>query len=259
MTPPNPPAPNPLDTRLDWIRDALKWIVGLATGLLTLSATYFYDRFNQAPRFIGLFWLAWGLLILATMASTWATLAAWKNVGGAEFGRNLTWGYNIGVPSFVVGFILLAVGLMINVATPKKPTNTTTLIAVAGQLPEFDPASASPTDPRFQIAICAIRSALADSGSPSALVVGRFDQRELSNRAQSRFASNFELAQRRADQIGAMLTDSTRCRGSSLRSVVSLAAGPRHALSANSIGAGADSLLAEDRRVEIYGFKAQSR
>jgi flagellar motor protein MotB len=254
VTPPDLP-----QTKLDWIRDALKWVASIAAGLLALSATYFYDRFNQSPRLGWMLWLAWVLLTVAAVAATCGTLAAWKNLGRTSFGKFLTWGYNIGMWSFAIGFLLLAVVLMTNIAVPKKMESVTTLIAVAGSLPVFEPASAAAADPQFQIAVCAMRAALADSGSRSALVVGRFDQRELSGHAQSRFASNFELAQRRADQIGMMLSDSTRCRGASVHSVIALAAGPRHPLPTGIVGAAADALLAEDRRVEVYGFKAKER
>lgn len=247
-------------TKLDWIRDAMKWVVGIAAGLLGLSATYFYDRFDQAPQLAGALWFAWVLLIVASLAGIFAALATWKNVGTTgELGSYLTWCYTIAMYSFTLGFLTLAVVLMTNVASSRKANGVADFFAVGGALPSFDPASATPSDPRFILAACAARQVLADSGSFSALVVGRFDQRELSSRAQSRFATNLELAQSRADRIGEFLTDTTLCKGRPMHHVVTLTGGPRQSIPLGATGADADAKLAADRRVEVYGFQMKRR
>ncbi len=254
------PATDTRATKLEWIRDGLKWVVGIAAGLLTLSATYFYDRFNQAPRFGPLLWIAWAVLILAVLSGILATFSTWKNLGGTGgFGPFLTWLYGIAMWSFTAGFVLLAVVLVANVAASHKPGEVTGLFTVQDTLPAFAPASASPSDAHFGAAICAIREQLADAGSLSAVVIGRADARELSTHAQARFASNLELAQRRADRVAAALADSTICAARPVRGAITLTSGWRHALPASANGANADATLAADRRVEVYGFRLKDR
>lgn len=247
-------------TRLDWIRDLTKWVVGIAAGLLGLSATYFYDRFDQAPRLAGVLWFAWGSLIIASLFGILAALSTWKNVGEkGPVGPYLRWSYNIAMYSFLLGFFSLAAVLVTNVASSRKATGLADLFSVGDAFPSFDPASAVASDARFIIATCAARQVLADSGSLGALVVGRFDQRELSTRAQTRFATNLELAQRRADRVGELLSDTTLCKGRPLRHVVTLTGGPRQSIPAGVTGAEADARLAADRRVEVYGFQTKRR
>lgn len=248
--------PDDRTRKLDWIRDGMKWVVGISGGLLALSATYFYDRFEQAPRFSSALWLAWMLLIVASLAGILAALSTWKNVGQAgAFGPFLRGCYFVAMWSFTIAFPLLAGVLVANVATPRKPHGTADLFLVAERFPAFEPASATPSDPRFIAAACMARRALDDSGSRSALVVGRFDQRELSSRAQSRVMTNVELAQRRADRVGAILTDATLCNGRPLRSVVTLTSGPRIGVGPNAARVDVNALLADDRRVDVYGFR----
>jgi hypothetical protein len=245
-------------TRLEWIRDGLKWIVGIAAGLLTVSATYFYDRFAQAPRLAPLLWLAWALLVVAAFAGILATLATWKNLGRAEgFGPFLTTLYGAAMWCFTAGFAALAVVLLVNVARSHRPGEVVGLFAARDTLPPFAPASAVTADPRFDVAACAIRRQLAEAGSLAALVVGRADRRELSAGAQARHASNLELAQRRADRVRELLADETLCDARPIRRVVALTSGWRVAPPPGAGGAEADALLAADRRVEVYGFQVR--
>lgn len=247
-------------TQLEWIRDGLKWIVGIASGLLTLSATYFYDRFDQTPRYPEALWVAWFLLILATLAGILAAFSTWKNLDDTkDFGPFLTWLYGIAMWSFTFGFAILAVVLVSNVATSHKTGEVTGLFLVQDSLPSFEPASASPSDARFAPAACAMREQLSAAGSLSALVVGRYDRRELSDKAQSRFATNPELAQQRAERVAKFLTDSALCKAPPMRHVVTLTSGWRHDLPPGFTGATANALLAADRRVEVYGFHVKGR
>lgn len=251
---------DPRTTKLEWIRDGLKWIVGIASGLLTLSATYFYDRFDQAPRFAPALCFAWVLLILATLAGILATLSTWKNIEGTgAFGRYLTIFYGTAMWSFTIGFTVLAGVLVANVATSRKTGEVTGLFLMQDSLPSFEPASASPADARFGPTACAMREQLANAGSLSALVVGRYDRRELSDRAQSRFATNLDLAQQRAERIAKFLTDSTVCKARPMLHVVTLTSSWRHDIPPGFTGASANALLAADRRVEVYGFHVKGR
>ena len=251
---------DPRTTKLEWIRDGLKWIVGIASGLLTLSATYFYDRFDQAPRFAPALWLAWGLLILAALAGILAALSTWKNLGGSgPLGSYLSGFYGVAMWSFTLGFVALAAVLVANVATSHKPGEVIGVFLLQDSLPPFEPASASPSDLAFRTAACAMRQRLSDAGSGSAVVIGRSDQRELSSRARSRVATNRDLAQQRADRIAQLLTDSTLCAAPPLHRVITLTSGWRHELLPGIAGSAADAVLAADRRVEVYGFQLKDR
>lgn len=244
--------------KLEWIREGMQWVVGISGGLVGVSATYFYDRFDQVPRYRWMLWLAWFLLVVASLAGILATQAAWKNIGGAgDFKRWLRWSYGIAMWTFVFGFVFLAGVLVVNVGSSTKPHGTADIFAAGDTLPSFEPASAAGGDVRFVTVVCEIRQAFLDSGSTSALDVGRVDRRELSDKAQPRSGVVVELAQRRADRIGALLTDSTLCRNRPMHSVVTLTGGPRHDASPGATPAVLEGLLAADRRVEVYGFRVQ--
>jgi len=252
----------PRMTKLEWMRDGLKWVVGIAAGLLTLSATYFYDRFDRAPRFAPVLWIAWALLIVAALSGILATLSTWKNVGETGgFGPYLRGFYTAAMWTFTLGFAALAFVLVVNVAASHgtRVAEVVGLFLVPDSLPPFEPASASPSDARFGATVCAMRQRLADSGSLSALVVGRFDRRELSTHAHARYATNLELAQQRAERIAGLLADSTVCRARAMRHVLTLTSGWRSELPAGLAGEAADAALAADRRVEVYGFQTKTR
>jgi hypothetical protein len=228
--------------------------------LLTLSATYFYDRFDQSPDYGRVLYAAWYLLIASALAGILAGLSTWKNLDRTDgFGPYLSICYAVSMWTFTLGFAALSFVLVANVGTPHKPDagEVVGLFVLPDTLPAFEPASASPTDPRFVATTCAMRRRLIDIGASTALVVGRADQRELSNPARSRYATNFELAQRRAERIAAFLTDSTACTALPVRHVVALTSGWRHNLPTGVMGAAADELLAADRRVEVYGFEVK--
>ncbi len=263
MTAPTPPTPAAIrQTQLEWIRDGLKWIVGIATGLLTLSATYFYDRFAQSPRFTPVLWLSWALLIVAALSAILATFSAWQNLNADEdFGPWIQGLYATAMWAFSGAFLALAGFLVLNVllSHPKTVGEITGVFAVPDTFPAFAPASAAPADPRFSAVACVVRQRLADSGSFSALVIGRADARELSTNAQPRFANNLELAQRRAERVSQFLTDSTLCKAKPLRHVILLTSSWRTSAPKGTTVEALDALLAADRRADVYGFEVKTR
>src|SRR3989442_2184330 len=135
------------------------------------------------------------LQLAARLANVACTRRAIKGVARAP--RALLWCYTAMMWTFTSGFVILTSVLIINVAGAHKPKNGAGLFVPGEPLPPFDPASATDSDDRLAQAVCAARKVLEDSGSLSALVVGRYDRRELSTRAVARVGTNLELAHRR--------------------------------------------------------------
>ena len=63
-------------TRLQWIRDGSNWLVGIGTGALVLSGTYFYDRFDRSPNAASLLIAAWILLTLSALFGVLTSFSA---------------------------------------------------------------------------------------------------------------------------------------------------------------------------------------
>lgn len=114
--------------KLEWIRDGSVWLVGLSGGALVLSATYFFEKFNQQPRAAWLLFGAWALLLIAFGAGVFTAFSTWKDLkpvsqpGASPPAAELPLGgwvancYTVMMWSFLFGFILLVFALLINVA-----------------------------------------------------------------------------------------------------------------------------------------------
>ena len=122
----------------------------------------------------------------------------------------------------------------------------------------FDPAEATLTythDGRvvdLTSTVCEAKRSLAASAVGSVLVVGRFDHRELSPSARSRWSSNQALAQARADSLANYLEEPNEC-APALGTVVRTIGGPKYpgrAVSAEQ--------LSTDRSVEVFGLVTRS-
>lgn len=118
--------------RLEWIRDGSVWLVGLSGGALVLSATYFFDKFAQQPRASGLLFGSWFFLLVAAGAGIFTAFSTWKDLTPAPQAANgeplaevplggwVANCYTAMMWSFLVGFILLVIALIINVAVPQR-------------------------------------------------------------------------------------------------------------------------------------------
>jgi hypothetical protein len=124
-------------------------------------------------------------------------------------------------------------------------------------LPPFVSASSSVVDP-LRKAVCKTRRALQDSGSSSAIVVGRHDVKELSVQSKAEFGSNLGLGQQRGNIVRLLLRDERLCGSDSVpvQNVLVLLDGPINTrLASFKTSAERDAALADDRRVEVYGFR----
>lgn len=115
--------------RLQWIRDGSNWLVGISTGALVLSATYFYDRFDRHPRLECLLVIAWILLIISALCGVFTSFSTWKDLQAppasgsteAALGGWVTGSYTTMMWTFLGGYLLLALSLLINVAIGGAP------------------------------------------------------------------------------------------------------------------------------------------
>jgi len=118
--------------RLQWIRDGSNWLVGISTGALVLSATYFYDRFDRHPRLECLLVIAWILLIISALSGVFTSFSVWKNLeapgaaGSTEtpLGGWLTGSYAMMMWTFLFGYLFLAGSLLVNVTIGRAPPQT---------------------------------------------------------------------------------------------------------------------------------------
>lgn len=254
-------------TRLQWIRDGSNWLVGIGTGALVLSGTYFYDRFHRSPRAASLLTIAWILLILSVLSGVFTSFSAWKDLkpsseANSALGPWVTRCYTLMMWTFLFGYLFLATALIVNIIWSKAGADSgagkvaADLFLAGDPLPPFPPASASDVSDEFVRAVCRTRQSLQDAQSSSALVVGRYDRRLLSRSAVARFGSNVGLAQERAERVRTLLSDAALCKSREVSHVLTLVAGPRRTGSAVHGGSRAlDAELAEDRRVEVYGLR----
>jgi Na+-transporting methylmalonyl-CoA/oxaloacetate decarboxylase gamma subunit len=128
--------------RLEWIRDGSVWLVGLSSGALVLSITYFFDKFKQHPRASCLLFSAWGLLLLAAGAGVFTAFSTWKDLkpfpqpptgGSTDTVDELPLGgwvancYTIMMWSFLFGFVFLVIALLINVVRPMSQPDRQTI------------------------------------------------------------------------------------------------------------------------------------
>lgn len=260
-------------TRLQWIRDGSNWLVGIGTGALVLSGTYFYDRFDRSPNAPYLLIAAWFLLTLSALSGVLTSFSAWKDLKPPSE-RNSPLGcwvancYGLMMWAFVLGYVCLAAALILNVISSRQPRrskadadsgagNVAADLFLAGDpLPPFPPASASDLSDEFVRAVCTTRQTLQDAQSSAALVVGRYDRRLLSPSAVARFGSNVGLAQQRSERVRTLLSDAALCKSREVSHVLTLVAGPRRTGSAlHGESRALDATLAEDRRVEVYGLR----
>jgi hypothetical protein len=116
--------------RLQWIRDGSNWLVGISTGALVLSATYFYDRFDRHPRLECLLILAWILLIICSLLGVFTSFSSWKDLQApplagstieADLGGWVTRSDTTMMWTFLGGYLLLAVSLFINATIGGAP------------------------------------------------------------------------------------------------------------------------------------------
>jgi uncharacterized membrane protein len=260
-------------TRLQWIRDGSNWLVGIGTGALVLSGTYFYDRFARSPNAASLLIAAWILLTLSALFGVLTSFSAWKDLK-PKSKEELPLGgwvkncYTLMMWTFVLGFVCLAIVLILNVISSSQTgrskadaesvgRNVTAELFLAGDpLPPFAPASAIDLSDEFIQGVCRNRQTLQDAQSPAALVVGRYDRRSLSPRAVARFGSNVGLAQQRAERVRILLSDAALCKSREISHILTLVAGPRLTGSPlHNESHVLDAALAEDRRVEVYGIR----
>lgn len=116
--------------RLQWIRDGSNWLVGISTGALVLSATYFYDRFDRHPRLECLLVIAWILLIISALCGVFTSFSTWKDLQAppaagsteAALGGWVTRSYTTMMWTFLGGYLLLAMSLLINVTIGGAPS-----------------------------------------------------------------------------------------------------------------------------------------
>jgi hypothetical protein len=161
-------------------------------------------------------------------------------------------------------FILLAIVLMLFLhaktslpAKDKPPSarQTVRMFDAAGPLPAFVQGSAANLEGDPVAAVCKVRQTLQQRGSPTAIVIGRSDRRELSHETSLRFGSNLGLAQQRAEKIGLMLQDKKLCDAVPVEYVTSLIGGSRYTdLKSFKTEADKQLALANDRRVQIEGI-----
>lgn len=253
-------------TKLEWIRDGSNWLVGVSTGALVLSGTYFFDRFNRAPSAAGLLVTAWVFLAISTLAGILTSFSAWKDLKPKSGETSALGGwvrhcYTVMMWTFLVGFVCLATALITSVlASARQPTSGTgpELFLAGSPLPPFPAASAEAPGALLQ-AVCGVRQALQEGDVQAALVVGRHDRRELQLGAARRFGSNLALAQQRAERVAALLADATVCPSRVATHVLTLVAGPRHLdPSPASDRTSLEARLADDRRVEVYGLRGRA-
>lgn len=248
-------------TRLEWIRDGSNWLVGVGTGALVLSGTYFFDRFDRAPSAAGLLIAAWILLALSALAGIFTSFSAWKDLKAADHSNAALGGwvrhsYTVMMWTFLLGYLCLAVALILSVIASGRSgpgSREPELFAVGQPFPPFPPGSAAPLGDALVRAVCGARKALEEADAIAVIVVGRNDRRELLPEVAAKFGSNAALAQQRAELVRTLLADKTLCKSREVSAVLTLIGGPRHA---GQPAATADTGLADDRRVEVYGFRA---
>lgn len=111
--------------RLEWIREGCNWLVGVSTGALVLSGTYFFEHFDGTPTTRILLVSAWILLALSSFLGVLTSFAAWKDLKpqrSADTEEEPLGGW-VRVPytammwTFAFGYLLLTIGLVLNVAT----------------------------------------------------------------------------------------------------------------------------------------------
>lgn len=173
-------------TRLQWIRDGSNWLVGIGTGGLVLSGTYFYDRFDRSPNAAWLLIAAWILLTLSVLFGVLTSFSAWKNLkppseANSPLGRWVANCYTLMMWAFVLGYVCLATALILNVISSRQTGrskadadsgagNVAADLFLAGDpLPPFPPASASDLSDEFVRAVCRTRQTLQDAQSSAAL------------------------------------------------------------------------------------------
>lgn len=252
-------------TKLEWIRDGSNWLVGVSTGALVLSGTYFFDRFNRAPSAAGLLVTAWIFLSISALSGVLTSFSAWKDLKpksceGLALGGWVRHCYTVMMWTFLVGYVCLAIALITSVLASARETTSAKgpeLFLAGSPLPPFPAASAEAPGELAQ-AVCGVRQALQNSDVQAVLVVGRHDRRELQLEASRQFGSNLALAQQRAERVATLLADATVCPSHVATHVLTLVAGPRHLDSpAGSARTSLEARLADDRRVEVYGLRGR--
>lgn len=118
-------------------------------------------------------------------------------------------------------------------------------VPIAVHLPPFDSGAAEPDKP-LREAIESLATELAsDKGVISVTIVGRADRRELLPCLQSRFGTNWALAQRRADSVR-QIFEKASIQG---EEIIAVAAGP---VLTEGLNGDIESQLEDDRSVTVY-------
>jgi hypothetical protein len=252
-------------TKLEWIRDGSNWLVGVSTGALVLSGTYFFDRFNRAPAAPGLLVTAWVSLSISALFGVLTSFSAWKDLKSKSWetfplGGWVRHCYTVMMWAFLMGYVCLAIALITSVLASARETTSAKgpeLFLAGSPLPPFVSASAEAPADLVQ-GVCGVRQALQNSDVQAVLVVGRHDRRELQLAAAKRFGSNLALAQQRAERVATLLADATVCPSQVAAHVLTLVAGPRHLdPPPGDDRASVEAKLADDRRVEVYGLRGR--
>jgi len=268
---------------IDFASDTSKLLITLATAFVAFTVT-FSEKLGGLvvdPTVGRLLLLAvWAVFTISVGCGVWAQLALTTELEPAPGSpgasrepsirsRAVKCAFMSQVLTFVFATLL---GSLFGVwriyqPPPSKPVveNKVNMVSTTAQvfpLPAFEPGSSVEPHEQLVSAVCTARHTLQEWDSSFAVVVGRHDRRPLLPQVAREFGSNAALAQQRAERVGQLLQDGNLCNAKDARPVpqlLAIAASSRNTrLSSYTNDAELEAALAEDRRVEIYGFRTQS-